>query len=449
MGKLNEKDLKGLIQRPGRYGDGQGLFFKTLGQGRAYWTYRYRMNGREHEMSLGTHAKLSLDEARIRHKQLVADVAKKIDPVGDRRNAKAVVAIAGGVDTAQVPTFGECADRYLDRQEERGQLGKNPKHRAQWRSTLASLPAWFRDLPLDKIGPQQVFDALDPIWALKPETASRLRGRIAVVLDFARGPDDERRNPAAWTKWMKDHLGSPKKLGKIDRKTGERIKRGNHAAMPYQDVPAFMARLKAAPGVAAKALMFLILTAARSGEVFGATFDEIDFENTAVDEHGENLTVPAWLVPAERMKMGVAHRVPLNDAAIEIIKDRLATRDGKQTLVFESPIAQGKKVHRNGGRQPLSVMAMAMTIRRLGAGAFTVHGFRSSFRDWATEVGKANWATAEKCLAHAVGDKSSQSYDRSDRFLLREPLMSAWANYVIRDANVVPLKRRVRAPLGA
>jgi hypothetical protein len=211
---------------------------------------------------------MTLAEARTKHKLLAAEVAKKVDPVGDRKSAKAKQAAksAGACDSI---TFGAVADAYLDRQEKHGLLGRNPKHRRQWRSTLASLPASFRDQQVGEIGPQQVYDALNPIWAQKPETASRLRGRIAAVLDDARGPDDVRPNPAAWSGWLKKKLGDPKKLGKIDGKTGERVQRGNHAAMLYADMAGFVKRLRASGNMAALALEFLILTATRANEALG------------------------------------------------------------------------------------------------------------------------------------------------------------------------------------
>jgi integrase len=434
MGKLTQAKLKGLLDRPGRYGDGDGLFFRSLGQNRGYWVYRYRSpdpenKGKERELSLGPFPELGVLEARAKHIAMRMRVVNdKVDPLGEKRAAKQV----RKAEAHSSPTFGKVANRYLDEQEALGQLGNNPVHRRQWRTTLAKLPLWFSNLPVDEIGPQQVHDALKPIWTATPETGSRLRGRIAAVLDDARGPDDTHANPVAWTGWLKKKLGDPRKLGKIDGKTGERVPRGNHAAMPYADVPAFMAKLKTVDGVAAKALRFLILTGARSGEVFGAGFDEIALDySVVVDQSGERLTVPAWLVPGERMKMSEPHRVPLSDEAIEIVRGQLSMRGEKQTLLFESPIAQGRKVHRNGGHQPLSAMSLTMTMRRLGAGDFTPHGFRSSFRDWATEAAKADWATAEKSLAHAVGNKSSQAYDRSDRFLLRQPLMQSWANYLL------------------
>jgi integrase len=404
--RLTHTGLKGLLERPGRHADGKGLFFRTLGGGRGYWVYRYRFDGKEREYSIGPYPAVKLIDARTEHLALAKRVkVDKIDVLQERLSAKAAKAEAA-LPVSTKPTFGKMADQYLERQERRGLLGKNPKHRAQWRSTLSNLPASFRDLPVDQIGPKQVFEALDPIWDKTPETASRLRGRIAAVLDFAREPEDTHPNPAAWSGWLRTKLGSPTKLGKIDRKTGKRVPRGHHAAMPYADVPAFMAKLKAAPGVASKALMFVILTAARSSEAFDLKWDanEIDFE------------AARWTIPADRMKMKEEHRVPLSGAAVEILRGQLEAR-GKNPHVFPSPLP----------KQPLSDMALAMTIRRLGAAEFTVHGFRSSFRDWCTEIAKADFATAEKCLAHEVGNKSSQAYDRSDRYDLRVPLMTRWA----------------------
>ena len=417
MGKLTQKGLDALLKKPAkRWPDGEGLFFKTARDRKAYFTFRFTLGRKETETSIGPHPEMTLDEARIRHLELRALVLKGIDPVA-KRQAKAAPAPSGA------PTFGSVSDAYLDRQEARGELGKNPKHRQQWRNTLASLPASFRALRVNEIGPQQVFDALDPIWALKPETASRLRGRIAMVLDFARKPEDTHPNPAAWAGWLKTQLGSAKKLGKIDRKTGERVPRGHHAAMPYQEVPAFTARLSEIDSDASRALQFTILCAIRTDEMLGMPLnkesesDEIDFKRAIL------------CIPAKRMKMKREHRVPLSDAALAILKAQHETH-GKNPYVFP-----GRPM------KPLSNMAMAMLLRRMKC-KVTVHGFRSSFRDWATEVDKTEHATAERCLAHVFGNDLSLSYDRSDRLELRRPVMQAWSDFVTgkTSANVVPFK---------
>ena len=264
--------MEGRAKRRGRYLDGNGLFLRVLDPAkRVYWVYRFRVGKRDREMSLGKYTAMTLADARARHAEVRAVVMKGLDPMGEKPGKAPAT-------SSDAQTFGAAADDYVERKEKRGELGKNPKHRQQWRSTLAGLPKWFRDLPVDRIGAQQVFDVLDPIWAKTPETASRLRGRIAAVIDSTRGPEDERRNPAAWTAWMKDKLGEPKKLGKIDRLTGERVERSNHAAMNYKLVPALMAKLAATSGLAALALQITVLTATRTTETLGMTFDEIDFE---------------------------------------------------------------------------------------------------------------------------------------------------------------------------
>ena len=405
MGKLYPQGLKGLIEKPDRYPDGQGLFFKTLGQGRAYWTYRYRSGGKERETSLGPYPEITLEQARIKHADLRALVLKGIDPVGDKRNAKAAVAAK-----ADVPTFGMMADAYLKAHEAGW---RNAKHRWQWRQTLTTYAAPIRDMPVDQIDAKAVLRVLEPIWNDIPESASRLRGRIEVVLASAQVAghiDPDKPNPARWKNWLDHMLPKPKKLGV----------RGHHAAMPYADLPALMARLKETPGVASLALQFTILCALRTDETLGMPFDEIDFERATLS------------IPAERMKMRKPHDVPLSDVALAILKTQHEAR-GRNAHVFP------------GGRprQPLSAMAMAMLLRRMGVKDATVHGFRTSFRTWAGENG-VEFETAERCLAHAVGNAASQAYNRTTLLERRRPIMSAWAAYICSEdkaqtAKVVPI----------
>jgi integrase len=433
MTKITNLNFDAKLKEPGRHAVGEGLFLKVLDEHRAYWVYRYRANGKGRETSLGSAREVTLAQATLKHLALRNAVKiGKLDPVAEKR-AKRQAASA----KADAPTFGEVANQYLARQEGRGEGGKNPKHREQWRSTLAKLPATFRDLKVDDIGPRDVFDALDPIWHLIPETASRTRGRIAAVLDWGREPEDVRPNPAAWAGWLKKKLGSPKTLGKIDRASGERVARGNHAAMPYARqrpeateapyaVPDFVADLRQADGVAAKALMFGILTAARTSEVVGATWDEINFD------------AKLWSVPASRMKMGKEHVVPLSDRALAILRGLMAERNqsakrGKNPHVFASHLP----------RQPLSDMAMTMLMRRLKQDAFTVHGFRSAFRDWAADTG-VDFAVAEMCLAHAVGNKVTGAYLRTTMPGRRREALARWADHVwpqVETAKVVPLRK--------
>ena len=361
--------------------DGQGLFFKTLGQGRAYWTYRYRIGGNERETSIGPYPEVGIDEARIRHKQLVADVAKKIDPVGLKRAAKTAAA-----DNPAVPTFGECSDAYL-RAHESG--WKNAKHRQQWAMTLREYCAPIRNTPVDQIDAKAVLRVLEPKWRDAPETMSRLRGRIEVILASAQVAghiDPDKPNPARWKNWLDHMLPPPKKLGS----------RGHHAAMPYADLPAFMAKLSETPGVAAKALAFTILCCARTSEVLHMTWDEVSFP-------GE-----VWRVPGSRMKMQKPHDVPLSDAALRLLGDQTGGRD-KNPFVF--PGTQ---------RQPLSAMTMAMLLRRMGIDA-TVHGFRSAARSWMADTG-VPFELAEACLAHQVGNAVVQAYQRSSMLERRRPV---------------------------
>jgi integrase len=403
MGKLNPRGLAALIKKPPkRHPDGEGLFFKVAGAGKAYWTYRFTLAGKETETSLGPYPEMSLDQARIRLLELRAAVAKKVDPMAKREGRAGGKAAPTGT-----PTFGQCADAHLSAHDAEW---RNPKHAQQWAMTLTKYCAPIRDLPVDQVDTAAILSVLTPIWTVIPETGSRLRGRIEAVLASAQVDDwieEGRSNPARWKNWLDHKLAAPKKLGS----------RGNHAAMPFDQVPAFMARLGSTPGMASLALQLTILTACRTSEVLGMTFAEID-PSKAI-----------WSLPKGRMKMGKPHRVPLSDPALAILRARAAERgDSENTFVFP-----GRPM------RSLSNMSMAMLLRRLGAGDVTVHGFRSSFRDWATEVDKTEYATAERCLAYVVGNSAAVAYDRSDRLELRLPITARWGEYVCGD-NVVALR---------
>jgi integrase len=281
---------------------------------------------------------------------------------------------------------------------------------------LLALATRIRNIPVDEIKTADVLAVLQPLRTRTPETGSRLRGRVEAVIDMARALghiDADRANPARWRGHL-DHLLPPaKKLGV----------RGHHAAMSYSDLPAFMAKLAETPGVAAKALAFTILTCARTNETLGMTWDEVSFSSST------------WVVPPSRMKMQKPHDVPLSEQVLRLLGDQMAGR-GKNPFVFS-----GRP------RQPLSAMAMAMLLRRMGAGEFTVHGFRSAARSWMADQG-IEFQLAEACLAHTVGNAVVQAYQRSSMLERRRPTMQAWSDFVCRknDANVVALKGRVRAP---
>jgi integrase len=418
MTNVTSGALPRLAKTPGRYRVGQGLFFRVIGGGKCYFVYRYRIGGKEREISLGPYPPTTLEEARAQHAAYRAKVKSvaNIDPLEEKRAAKATAS-----RLKVVPTFGQIADQYVATHEAGW---KNDKHRWQWRHTLTVYCAPIRDLPVDQVDTTAILSVLQPLWSTKQETAARLRGRIEKVLGAAKALghiDRDKANPAMWRDNL-DHLLSKR----------HKLTRGHHPAVPYADIPALMAKLRRSPGTAAKALMFLILTAARTGEVLGMTFDgdEIDFD------------AAVWTVPADRMKMGKEHRVPLSDAALAILKSQLKVRGKKQSYVFESPIPQGTKVHRDAAHQPLSSMSMPMVMRRQKLGAFTVHGFRSSFRDWAGEETHFPREVCEAALAHVVGGVEG-AYRRGDALEKRRDLMAAWASYCIpTEAKVVAMAGR-------
>ena len=286
---------------------------------------------------------------------------------------------------------------------------RNVKHRAQWRMTLTVYAAPIRDKRVSEIETDDVLRVLKPLWQTRPETASRLRGRIERVLDYAKAHGwRSGENPALWRGHLRNVLPNRKKLT-----------RGHHAAMPYQDVPAFVQELQGKEAMAARALEFLILTAARAGEALGATWAEMDLQNAL------------WIIPANRMKAGNEHRVPLSKRALEIIEELHETQGS-------SYVFPGQK---RGG--PLSGMAFEMLLRRMNADAFTTHGFRSAFRDWAGDATNFPREVAETALAHRVGDATELAYRRTDALEKRRNLMAAWADYcaAAQDDRIVSMVR--------
>ncbi len=376
------------IKTDGRHSIGDGLYLEVVGNARRWFT-RYTIQGRRREMQLGSAADVSLKEAR----ELVAEVRKTVKAGIDPIERKKVVEI----EEANTPSFGAFADELIGTIESGF---RNEKHIYQWKQTLGdAYCASIRTKSVDAVTTEDIVDILKPLWATKQETASRLRGRIEKVLDAAKARGWRTgENPARWRGHL-DHL--------LPRR--QKLQRGHQPAMPYEEVPAFVGRLRARNAVAARALEFLILTAARSGEVTGATWGEID------------LASKVWTVPAGRMKAGREHRVPLSTRAIEILNEAAKLREN------EEPTASLFPSSRRG--QPLSNMAFKQLLVRMGETGFVPHGFRSSFRDWCGECTPFPREVAEAALAHIIGNSVEQAYRRGDALEKRRSIMNAWATF--------------------
>ncbi|WP_332262250.1 tyrosine-type recombinase/integrase [Paraburkholderia sp. SOS3] len=377
--------------KPGLYADGGGLYLQITAAGVKSWLFRYMRNGKARGMGLGPLHTIGLAEARAFaldcRRQLLADV----DPI-DARNAERM---SKRVAQADEMTFEQCASKYIKAHRAGW---KNAKHADQWTNTLKTYAyPVFDSLPVSAIDTPLVMKVLEPIWTAKTETASRIRGRIESVLDWAtvqRYRAGE--NPAR----LKGHLD------KLLPKRSRVQKVTHHPAMPYADISEFMEILRAEQGVAARALEFLILTATRTNEVIGAKWDELDAERTV------------WIIPAERMKMRKEHRVPLSARAVELIKVQETLREGDYLF-------PGAKYGKS-----LSNMAMLELLKRMGSHHFTVHGFRSTFRDWAGETTNAPREVCEAALAHGLKDKAEAAYARGDLFEKRITLMQQWADFI-------------------
>ena len=370
------------IKSPGRHADGGNLYLAVTESGARSWVFMYVIRGRQREMGLGPARDVSLAEARDLATQHRRSIRAGVDPLEARR-----------VEVDR-PSFGAFAEEHIASMEA---SWRNPKHRAQWRSTLATYAAPLAKLRVDVVSTADVLAVLKPIWSTKAETASRLRGRIESVLDAAKAAGHRTGdNPAAWR-------------GHLDQILPKRSKgsRGHHPAMSIDDMPAFMLKLRQAKGVAARALEFTILAAARTSETLEAPWSE-----TSADQK-------LWTLPAKRMKAERDHRVPLTDRAVEILDEMAAVR--VNDFVFP-----GSKTGR-----PLSNMSMEMVLRRLGRDDVTVHGFRSTFKDWASERTHFPNELSEMALAHAIGDQTEAAYRRGDLFDKRRALMDAWAHFLL------------------
>jgi integrase len=393
INRLNARAVATTVKN-GRHADGGGLYLSISSNGGRRWVFLFRWHGKPTEIGLGSARDVTLSRARELAAQARARLAEGINPKDVKRPS-------GG------STFGECADRVIEAMRP---SWRNSKHAAQWEMTLKEYAAPLRRLPVNAVTTEDVLSVLKPVWNGKPETASRLRGRIERVLDAAKAQGLRTgENPARWR-------------GHLDQLLPKRqvLSRGHHAAMNYAKLPAFIADLRARQATAALALEFTILTAARSGEVLGARWDEFNLEQAV------------WTVPANHMKAGREHRVPLSKRALKIVQ---ATDQGDRNVF----VFTGQKPGR-----PLSVMALEMVLRRMGVGNATVHGFRSAFRDWAAECTNFANEVCEAALAHVIGNKAEAAYRRGDLFDKRRKLMEAWAAYctVPKASKVVPFQRK-------
>jgi integrase len=393
--------------KPGMHADGGGLYLQTTEAAdhtvSKSWLFRFttgrtvtsqsgKQRREERQMGLGSLADVSLAEAR-EHAAACRQLRKQgIDPIESRRAAKAERLVAA----AKAMTFDQAAAAYIASHRAGW---RNPKHAAQWKATLATyVSPVFGSLPVSSIDTGLVLKTLEAIWATKPETAGRVRGRIEAVLDWttARGYRTGE-NPARWRGHLDKLLPARSKVRKVR----------HHPALAYAELPAFLAALREQQGAGARALEFTILTVARTNETVGARWSEFD------------LLGKVWTAPAEHMKAGREHRVPLSAAAVAVLRRMEAVREGEQVFPGDR-------------RTALSNMAMLMLLRRMGRDDLTVHGFRSTFRTWAAECTSFPREVIEAALAHLVGDATEQAYQRGDLFEKRRRLMAAWADYCAR-----------------
>jgi integrase len=393
----------------GYLADGGGLYLQITPNGSKSWVFRFREGAKLREMGLGPTHTLTLGEARdaalICRKQRLAG----LDPIAARQEARATARL----EAAKALTFQQCAEAYIETHKAGWH---NSKHAAQWGSTLKAYAyPILGNLPVAAIDTGLVLMALEAIWNTKPETASRLRQRIESILDWARVRGYRAGdNPARWKGHLDHSLPARGKVAKVK----------HHAALPYANIGPFMNKLRGQPGTSALALEFAILTAARTGEVLGVTWAEID------------LSAAVWIVPASRMKAGREHRIPLSDASLAVLREAAKRQPPKAPAAAVFPGAKSGK--------PLSSMALLMTLRRMDRGDLTAHGFRSTFRDWAAEQTNYPGEVAEAALAHTPGDKVEAAYRRGDLFDKRRQLMDAWATYCSSPrsitAQVVPVR---------
>jgi integrase len=408
VGRLTSRRVNTAKPKAGRQalviGDGGGLWLQiTKGEGdhlRRSWTFRYELAGKRREMGLGALSTFSLAEARARAKALRQQLADGIDPLAKREADKQ----ARLVEAASTMTFRQCAEAYMALHEP----GWGAAHRHQWNASLSTyVYPKIGDLPVRDIDQAAIMQLIEPLWSVKTTTASRVRSRIEAILDYAlahkfRQGDNPARILAA--------LPKPATIAKPE----------SFASLPWQDVPQFMSELRALQSVAARCTEFLILTAARTNEAIGARWSEIDLKGKT------------WAIPADRMKSGIKHSIPLSDRAVEILSN----------LPRTGPLVFG---HLHAAAPRRTVLARLRPDGRPQCSTITIHGMRSSFKTWCSEATNYAPEIAEAALAHARGNRVERSYERGDLFQKRRRLMQAWADYLAKPASagtVTPIRER-------
>ncbi len=396
-GKLTDRTVRSL--KAGTYGDGAGLYLQVLESGARSWLYRYKHGGKTTWLGLGGYPAVGLAEAREAALEAKRKVTAGTDPLEAKKQAKAERESLRGA------TFKKVAEQYIAAKR----VGwKNAKHADQWRSTLEAYAyPVIGNMPVSSVTVAEVKAILEPIWTEKPETASRVRGQIENILNYAAAHNEKMGdNPARWHGRLQHML-----TARSEQKTPQAAVK-HHAAAPYDTLPALMAKLGESQGAAAACLRFAILTAARSGEARGVTWDEID------------LDAAVWTVPAARMKASKEHRVPLSPAAVAVLKSNMLPDNAQKPA--------GGLVFRGGveGR-PLSDVAVAKALRVAGGQGYTPHGMRSSFRDWAAAKTDYPREICETALAHGNRDKVEAAYLRGDHFEKRRKLMEVWAMHCL------------------
>lgn len=392
------------LKKKGLYPDGGGLYLQVSGNGAKSWIFRYKASGRARDMGLGPLSAISLAAARdlaaVYRRQRLAG----LDPIEVRKDQRAQQKL----DAAKATTFDQASEAYI---AAHSGGWRNPKHRSQWTNTLQTYASpVIGGISVQSVDTDLVLKVLEPIWQSKTETASRVRGRIEAILDWAKARGMRTgENPARWRGHLQNLLPKRSRVQQVR----------HHPALPYTEIPDFLALVTQREDIASSALVFSVLTAARTGEVLGARWDEIDMK------------AAVWTVPASRMKGAREHRVPLSSEALAVLS-KLA-RERINEFVFPG-LKRGR---------PLSNMSLLMLLRNLKRSDITVHGFRSTFRDWAAERTNFPREIAEAALAHAVKDKVEAAYQRGDLLEKRREVMSAWAQHCIPRHAKSRLNRRV------